>query len=60
MRLNLLKNLQYTEIGCDAADSLRYCIENKKGEKDNMKILNIYEDRKALEIRKKMPLISLR
>lgn len=36
----------------DAADVIQYCLENKKGEKDNMKILNIYEDRKALKIRK--------
>ena len=41
----------YTEIGCDAADSLRYCLENKKGEKDNMEILNIYEDREAIKIK---------
>lgn len=37
----------------DAADAIQYCLENKKGEKDNMKILNIYEDRKSLEIAKK-------
>ena len=37
----------------DAIDSLKYYIENKEGEKDNMKILDIYEDRKSLEIAKK-------
>lgn len=37
----------------DAVDSLKYYVENKKGEKDNMKILDIYEDRKSLEIAKK-------
>lgn len=35
----------------DAADSLRYCIENKKGEKDNMELLDIYESRKKRNIR---------
>ena len=46
----------FRDIGEDAPDAIRYFVEgydkNKKGEKDNMKILEIYEDRKALEIRK--------
>lgn len=46
----------FRDYGDDAADAIKYCVEYKKekeeGEKDNMKILEIYEDRKALEIRK--------
>lgn len=63
---NMIK--ENKDIGEDAPDAVRYFAERKietateyepydylkeKGEKDNMKILNIYEDRKALEIAKK-------
>lgn len=43
------------DYGDDAADAIKYCVEYKKekGENNNMKILNIYEDRKSLEIAKK-------
>lgn len=47
----------FRDYGDDAADAIKYCVEYKEekeeGEKDNMKILNIYEDRKSLEIAKK-------
>lgn len=35
----------------DTVDSLKYYIENKKGEKDNMELLDIYESRKKRNIR---------
>ena len=35
----------------DAADAIQYCLENKKGEKDNMELLDIYESRKKRNIR---------
>ena len=37
--------------GDDAADAIQYCLENKKGEKDNMELLDIYESRKRRNIR---------
>ena len=47
----------FKDIGEDAPDAIRYFVEkydkNKKGEKDNMEILNIYEDREASKIRKR-------
>lgn len=47
----------FKDYGDDAADAIKYCVEYKEekeeGGKDNMKILNIYEDRKSLEIAKK-------
>lgn len=46
----------FRDYGDDAADAIKYCVEYKEekeeGEKDNMKILEIYEDRKVNEIQK--------
>lgn len=50
----------FRDYGDDAADAIKYYVEYKEykeekeeREKDDMKILNIYEDRKSLEIAKK-------